>query len=238
VWHSARLLNLAAGLLAALALGLGLYAALRALLGSALFPVREIAVLGRLEHLDRDRLARALAGRISGNFFAADLGAVRRALEPLPWVRRVSVRRVWPDRIEVTVEEHVALARWGDHGLVDTYGEPFDASSDAALPRFVAPPGTEAELARRYRQFGALLARLGETVQGLTLTPRYAWQLRLASGLSLELGRDSTRDPVERRLRRFVAAYPATLGRIAGRHQHVDLRYPNGFALRIPDLRS
>src|SRR5260221_660799 len=40
------------------------------------------------------------------------------------------------------------------------------------------------------------------------------------------------------RLERFGKPYPATLGRIARRHEVVDLRYPNGFALRIPDMKS
>jgi cell division protein FtsQ len=48
------------------------------------------------------------------------------------------------------------------------------------------------------------------------------------------LGRDA--DGAETRLARFVEAYPATLGRIARRHEYVDLRYPNGFALRVPDI--
>ena len=48
------------------------------------------------------------------------------------------------------------------------------------------------------------------------------------------LGRDA--DGAEARLARFVEAYPATLGRMARRHEYVDLRYPNGFALRVPEL--
>jgi cell division protein FtsQ len=147
------------------------------------------------------------------------------------------VRRVWPDRLAVRLEEHVALARWGDAGLVNTHGERFDAESDAKLPVFVGPAGSEALVAGRYRRFAELVAPLGDAPERVILTPRYAWQLRLASGLTLELGRDGA-DPVERRLARFVAAYPVTLGRIARRHEHVDLRYPNGFALRIPDLKG
>lgn len=238
MWDNPRLLNLAANALLAVAVLLGVLAGTQALLRSALFPVREIAVLGRLERTDRAQLARAIEGRVSGNFFAADLAAVRAALQPLPWVRRVSVRRVWPDRIEVAIEEHVALARWGDSGLVNTHGEPFGGTTTAVLPLFGGPAGTEAEVTRRYRQFSALLAPLGVAPERVILTPRFAWQLRLARGLNLELGRDSARDPVERRLARFAAAYPQTLARIPRPHEYVDLRYPNGFALRIPDLKS
>ncbi len=238
MWDNPRLLNATANALIVVAVLLTLFALLQLLLRSPLFPVREITVLGKLEQVDGAQIARALEGRVSGNFFAADLLAVRTALEPLPWVRRASVRRAWPDRIEVTVEEHVAFARWGDSGLVNTHGERFAAETAVPLPLFAGPAGTEAEVTRRYRRFSELLAPLGDTPERLVLTPRFAWQLRLARGLNVELGRDSARDPVERRLARFVEAYPHTLGRIQRPHGYVDLRYPNGFALRIPDLKS
>jgi len=96
--------------------------------------------------------------------------------------------------------------------------------------------GSEALVAGRYRRFVEILAPLGESVERVVLTPRHAWQLRLASGLTLELGRDGT-ESVEQRLARFVAVFPETLGRLARRDAasfpHVDLRYPNGFALRV-----
>ena len=243
MWDNPRLLNLAANLLFTLAALLFATAALQALLHSPLFPLREVMVRGELGHASREEISNALDG-VGGNFFAADLAAVRARLEQVSWVRRVEARRVWPDRIEVRLEEHAAFARWGDAGYVNTHGEPFaaplDAEARAKLPLFAGPAGTEADLARRYRQFVALLAPLGEVPDRVVLTPRHAWQLRTAKGLELELGRDGT-DPVEQRLARFVAAYPESIGRLAqaaaqlsdAPRRHVDLRYPNGFALRV-----
>ncbi|HUK03920.1 MAG TPA: cell division protein FtsQ/DivIB [Burkholderiales bacterium] len=236
MWDNPRLLNLAAGALTGLAALLFAFGALQLLLRSPLFPLREIVVRGELRHASREEIAGALEG-IGGNFFGADLAAVRARLEQVGWVRRVDARRVWPDRIEVRLEEHVAFARWGDSGFVNSFGEPFaaplDAAEQAALPLFAGPPGTEGELARRYRRFTELLAPLGEKPERVVLTPRYAWELRLATGLQLELGRDGP-EPVEERLERFVGAFPATLGELGRAHyERADLRYPNGFALRM-----
>ena len=238
MWDNPRLLNAAADLLAGLAAAMLLFAAAHALSRSSLFPLREITVLGSLEHTSASEIGRATRESVVGNFLAVDLDAVRAALERLPWVRRVQVRRVWPDRLEVTVEEHVALARWGDAGLVNTYGERFAATSVEPMPVFAGPAGAEAEVTRRYRRFAELLAPLGEAPERVILTSRYAWQLRLTGGLNLELGRDLAHEPVERRLARFVAAYPQTLARIPRRHEYADLRYPNGFALRVPELNG
>jgi len=247
MWDNPRLLNLAANALFALALVLFGYAAMQSLLRSSLFPLREIVVQGALQNAAREEIENAVEG-VGGNFFAADLGAVRAKLEQVPWVRRVDVRRVWPDRLAVQIEEHVAFARWGrfeddlrSSGFVNTFGEPFSAPFDkesaARLPLLAGPAGTEADLARRYRRFRDLLAPLEDTPDRLVLTTRHAWQLHLASGLDIELGRDGN-DGVEQRLARFVAAYPESIGKLARKYEHVDLRYPNGFALRVAGWKS
>ena len=236
MWDNPRLLNVAAGFLVGLA-GLAFaFAGLQLLLHSGLCPLREVTVRGELKHTTRAEIEAALQGRVAANFFEVALPEVRLAVEQLPWVRRVSVRRVWPDRLELSVEEHVALARWGDGALINTFGERFAGRSDAPLPQFAAPPGAEAEVARRYARFAQTLAPLGTGLEQVVLTPRFAWQLRLANGLHLVLGRDA--DAAQARLERFVAVFAATLGKAARRYDYVDLRYPNGFALRVPQFKG
>lgn len=248
MWDNPRLLNAAANALVALVATAFVYAGLQALARSALFPLRDLVVAGSLQHTSKAQIERVTAG-FGGNFFAADLPALRARLETLPWVRRVEVRRVWPDRVEVALEEHVALARWGlvgadfrSAGLVNTFGEPFAGDLEdgqaAQLPLFAGPAHTEHEVARRYQRFAGILRALGEAPERVILTPRHAWQLRTAGGLHLELGRDGA-EPVEARLARFVAAHPATLGRLPpAATRHVDLRYPNGFVLRVPEWKG
>jgi cell division protein FtsQ len=245
MWDNPRLLNLAANALIALAALIFAYAGLQMLLRSPLFPLKEIVVRGELRNADATEIESAVDGA-GGNFFATDLAALRERLEQVTWVRRVDLRRVWPDRLELKIEEHVAFARWGQvggvfqsRGLVNTFGEPFSApleeAAAAKLPLFVGPAGSEAEIARRYRRFAVLLAPLGETPDRVVLTARYAWQLRVSGGLNLELGRDGA-ERVEQRLERFVAVYPESLGRLplrADAPRNVDLRYPNGFTLRV-----
>ena len=201
MWDNPRLLNAAASLLSGLAVALLLGAAVHLLMRSPLFELREVTVIGKPAHTDREQIRRTTQQAVAGaNFLAVDLDALRGALERLPWVRRVELRRIWPDRLEVALEEHVVFARWGDAGLVNTHGELFAAQSDESLPVFAGPPGAEAEVLRRYRRFAELLAPLADAPQRVTLTSRYAWQLRLASGLHLELGRDYPAEPAERRL--------------------------------------
>jgi cell division protein FtsQ len=228
-------LVLAAGMLAGMAILGDCFGAIYWVLLPQHFPLTRVELKGDFQKTGRADLEAALP-RLSGNFFAADLAEVRTGLERLPWVRNVAVRRVWPNGLEITIEEHVALARWGTgdemSALVNTYGERFAARTKEVLPTFIGPAGTQAELARRYARLNAIVAPLDARIERVVLSPRHAWQLRLSNGLHVALGRDA--DLAETRLRRFVEVYPT----VNNKNEYVDLRYPNGFAVRVPDLKS
>jgi cell division protein FtsQ len=242
MWDNADLLNGCANALYALAAAALVYAGVHAAIHSPLLPLRQLTLQGELAHIAREQAEGAARAGAVGTFFSVDLNAVRRAFEALPWVRKVEVRRLWPDRIQVAIEEHVALARWGadtrTKRLVNTYGEVFagELSDAARLPQFAGPGGSAGELTRRYGAFRRALAPLGLEPRQVLLSPRYAWQMRLSNGLTLELGRDQLKEPVLERLSRFVAFYAQTLGSLERRLDYVDLRYPNGFALRVPEI--
>ena len=242
MWDNADMLNGCANALYALAAAALIYAGVHTAMYSPLLPLRQIALQGDLTHVTRKQAERAARSGAVGTFLSVDLDAVRRAFESLPWVRKVEVRRLWPDRIEVSIEEHVALARWGAdtqaRRLVNTYGEVFEGELPDAvrLPQFAGPGGSAEEVTRRYAAFRQTLAPLQLEPRQVLLSPRYAWQLRLSNGLTLELGRDQLKEPVLERLSRFVAFYAQTLGGLKRRLDYVDLRYPNGFALRVPEI--
>jgi len=229
MWDNPRLLNAAAGFLVGLAALALAAAAAYWLLHSALFPVRTIELRTVLKQVPRTDVEATLARVGRGNFFAAPIDELRSALERLPWVRRAAVRRVWPDGLEVSIEEHVALAHWAAGGLVNPQGERFAGEAATGLPVFNAPAGTAAELVRRYARFSQLLAPLGSPIERLTLSARLAWELKLANGLELKLGRDA--QAAEAKLARFVAAYEAN--QLAPLGAVVDLRYPGGFTVRV-----
>lgn len=239
VWNDPRILNSGANALFLAALLLALYLGGRALVQSPAFPLRVIQVQGDLRHVERMQIVDALQGRVAGTFFTVEIEAIRAMFEAIPWVRRAEVRRVWPDRLEVRLEEHVPLAHWGQADgarMVSVHGELFSGLSETELPLLAGPRGSEREVVRRYALFREVLAPLALEPRQVQLSARHAWQLRLSNGLTVQLGRDSDKDPLRDRLARFVEVYPRTLARLARHLEYVDLRYPNGFALRVPEI--
>ena len=239
MWSNPRLMNTATNGLVIFVLALVAFFAVRAVVRSPAFPLRVIQVSGEPRHVVYEDVARALDGRLSGTFFTVDLESVRGMFESIPWVRRAEVRRQWPDRLQITLEEHQPLARWGslaDARLVNIYGELFSGKTNADLPVLGGPSGSERDVARAYAQYRQVLSPLGLEPREVVLSARYAWQLKLSNGLSVQLGRDSDRESASARLARFVDVYPRTLAKLGRRLDYVDLRYPNGFALRVPGV--
>lgn len=233
MWDDASTLRMSANLLYAVAAALMLYGAVHYLIHLPIFPLRDIQVTGDVAHVTHEQVEAVVTRELRGNFFTVDLAQARAAFEKLPWVRKVNVRRQWPDRLEFAVEEHRPLARWGSTALVSAQGEVFEAAINTTLPVLQGPEGTAPEVVSRFQAFQLALEPVGKHIVHMTLSARRAWVLKLDDGMVLELGRDN----LDSRLAGFVAAYERTVARLPQPSTYIDLRYTNGFAVRSPGLK-
>jgi cell division protein FtsQ len=234
MWDRPDLLNRFANVLFGIAGFLGLYAAALVVVNLPVFPLREVRITTPVTHVTAAQVEAVVRRELRGNFFTLRLPTARSAFEKLPWVRGVTVRRQWPDRLEVALEEHVPLARWGNQALVNVQGELFAAAYDGELPFFIGPPGSVKEIAIQFAFFSRSLEGLALKPTRMQLSARRAWQVGLSNGTVLELGREQ----VEARLARYVGAQRHVAEQLQRRVSHVDLRYANGFAVRIPELKE
>ncbi|WP_291995233.1 cell division protein FtsQ/DivIB [Candidatus Accumulibacter sp. ACC003] len=238
MWHKPHLMTALADLLY-LAAGATLLAAAVIWGASRLhvLPHQEVRVKHELREVQRLELEQALSELLRSSFFTVNLEALRQSLESLPWVRHAELWREWPARIGVRIEEQQAVAHWGEGNgeLVNTFGEVFAASlsGDRQLPRLSGPVGSAAEVLRRHQEFVQLLKPIEQPLAQVTLSPRLAWALELEDGMLVELGREQAKAPIRVRLQRFVDYYPTLSDTRHGRPLAVDMRYPNGFALRF-----
>ena len=235
LWHNAAQLHRLSDLLFAAAALLVLYGLIRFAIVQPVFALKELHVLGSSGHITRPQVEAIAKRDFRGTFFTFDIERVRASFEKLPWVRKADVRRQWPDRIEVFIEEHRPLARWGaqgNEGLVNMQGEVYTGTSQATLPLFAGPEGSSTTVAMHYDLFRRELASIGREPVTVRLSARGAWQVRLDNGMTLEVGREQ----VQARVARFLAAYPNTIAPLGRNAEYVDLRYPNGFAVRVRDI--
>lgn len=240
MWDDARQMNALAATLTAITLVCLGWVAITYAVRQPAFGFREVVVTVPLVRASGPHLEAVIREELTGTFFTMDLARARVALEGVPWIRSVALRRQWPYRLEMTLAEHEPLARWNEAELVNTRGEVFAAETSDALPQFQGPAGRAAEVASRYAAWSDVLRPLAYRVTQVRLSPRGGWQVKAAGAagsLTLELGRDEP----DVRLARFAAAYGRTLGALARAGTNVevvDLRYRNGFAARIPGFRE
>lgn len=235
MWDKPAALQRCTTLLLMVAIGMLLYAAALKIMHTGWFALKEIEVKGELMHVTAEQVEYVVRHELKGNFLTVKVSSIRDAFDKLPWVKAVAVHRRWPDKLDVVLTEHQALARWGESGLLDQEGIHFEAASNESLPILEGPRGTEQEMVKAYRRFKEIFSSIEKTPTHIWLSSRRAWKVALDKNMIVEIGRDY----VDERLSRFVNVYHHTLAKL---HQHevnyVDLRYSNGFAVKLPRFQS
>lgn len=206
------------------------------------FAIASITVTGDVTHNNEPTLRANVAPRLAGNFFSLDLVQARQLFEATPWVRHAVVRREFPNRLRVELQEHQAAAYWGleeDSRLLNNHGEVFEANvgevEHESLPRLNGPAGQEPQVLAMYQVLHPMFEALELQLEQLALTGRGGWTVQLDSGAVIELGRGSD-DEVIQRAARFLRTITQVTSRYNRRPDAVesaDLRHVDGYALRL-----
>jgi cell division protein FtsQ len=238
-----RLMNAIAVVVFALALAALLAAGFAWVARRPAFQFGDVRLEGDLQRNSVTTVRANAMPHLAGNFFTMDLGKARAAFEQVPWVRHAVVRRVWPDKLVVTLEEHQPVALWeGDENsdkMVNSHGEVFEANvgdvEDDSLPQFAGPDGSSAQVLAMYRRLQPMFAGLDAEMTTLKLSGRGSWKAELDNGAVVELGR-GTQDEVAERAARFVRTLPQVLHKFNAPLESADLRHAEGYAVKLKGL--
>lgn len=240
-----RLMNAVSAVVFALAALTLLAAGVLWLTRAPWFAIRAIQLEGELARSSLPTLRANAMPRLSGNFFSLDLARAHAAFESVPWVRRAVVRRVWPDRLAVRLEEHRPVALWQSDDanplLVNSHGELFEANlgdiDDEALPAFDGPPDSAGTVWRLFQRLQPVLAQQDLALRRLSLSARGSWRAETADGQGIELGR-GTEDELAARTARFVRTLAQVTARYGKALVSADLRHVDGYALRLEGVTT
>ncbi len=218
------------------------------------FRIRDIVITGDLSRADADRVGAIVQGHLDGNYFTVGLPELNSRIREVPWIFSSSIRRRWPSSLIVDLEEIQPVARWGDTGWLNVTGDPVAVPESAdqrdfpGLPRLSGPSGEERHVWNTFRQWSDRFALVGLSLDALRLDASRLWYLELSLG-ALTMNRDqqgrnlpgsSALMVVEEqdsmaRIQRFVKVLDQHLIMYFASMRHIDLRYPNGFAIRWVD---
>jgi len=221
-------------LLILLGTGVVLVAATKGYIFVQSVPVQRITVTGELEHTQAEAVQDMVQPSLVGGFLRADLQQMRRQLEAMPWIYEATVRRKWPNALEINVVEQLPIARWGRDGFLNHEGGIFHSSKNGdwgALPLLTGPQGSAQSLMAKYQRLVEILGPLNLSVVQLAVDERGQMEAVLGQGMQLIVGNDDFLD----RMHRFAAVYRNELAARKSEVERVDLRYESGIAVAFSD---
>lgn len=191
-------------------------------------PISQIDIQGSLKFIKDEELRKIIGKYTNTNLYLLDAEALEVDLETHPWVRRIGLRKAWPSRLVVIVEEQVPLAHWGKDRIMNQFGELFTAElPGAGLPTLYSPEDKGREMAQRFMTISGWLQGLPVELSELSEDANGEWRLKLKGGTEILLGNDQQ----ERRMTRFKVGFQKELASKLGNVRRIDLRYTNGFAV-------
>lgn len=191
------------------------------------WPITNVDVKGRLSVWNAEDIAGKIVWVKNESFFSLDLQSVYEQLAGLPLIMQVTVRKRWPNTLELTLYEDVPMAIWNGDQLLSANGRlsEIPAHLDASNLARINGDRNYAEAAvRHFRRIQQSLVHLNVGINRLTVSAVGAVDVELSNGWQVRFGRQYFEERVQR-LELLIAQLPMTA--VAS----VDLRYGKGAAI-------
>jgi cell division protein FtsQ len=199
-------------------------------------PIRYVRTEGVFQYLSKEEIKEALMPLVTVSIFDADMQRIHATVTQMPWVKSATVERVWPDAIDIKVNERKAYVRWGKQGLLTEHGELFMPKNVDQFQSLLLVEGPKQQEAKTLEIMKGVKMALEDQALELAefkVNDREAWEIKLKTGLEILLGRTEQL----KKLQRFLETLPILGQEKMSAMQLVDCRYPNGFAVSWkPDI--
>ena len=197
---------------------------------SASLPIKYVRTEGVFQYLSKNEIKTVLQPLVMTGFFDADMQAIHAAVSTLPWVDTVTVKRIWPDAIDIKIREKNPYARWGKNSLITEQGVIFTPKNIEQFQNLTLVTGPELQQVKVLEIMKGIKTALADQSMELAefnVNDRWAWKIKLATGLEILLGRNEQLKKLQRFLKTLAVLKQEQVDVMAV----VDLRYPNGYAV-------
>jgi len=197
---------------------------------SVSLPIKYVRTEGVFQYLSKNEIKTVLQPLVMTGYFDADMQAIHSTVATLPWVDTVTVKRIWPDAIDIKVREKKPYARWGKNSLITERGVIFTPNNVKEFQNLTVVTGPELQQVKVLEIMKGIKTTLADQslqLADFSVNDRWAWKIVLATGLEILLGRNEQLKKLQRFLKTLTVLKQEQVDAMA----IVDLRYPNGYAV-------
>jgi len=200
------------------------------------FNITGVALTGN-RHMSREEIFATAGVTGHSSLLFLDVADARARLKTNPWIADATVQKLYPDRLQIAITERVAFALWQKDGRIGviaddgTVLEPYLSRRFVSLPLFVG-----AGAATRAKDFKALIERypdIRDQLRAAVLVSERRWNLRLKSGIDVELPEDGIAQALDR-----LVALDRDKKLLSRDITLVDLRLPDRVTVRQSDAAA
>jgi cell division protein FtsQ len=195
-----------------------------------LVPIKHVRIGSTFQYISKDEIKTLLTPLVDVGFFDANVQAIQERLTQLVWVESVTVNRVWSDTLTIIIKEKRPFVRWKEQDLISSRGEiikPDEIEPFVNLPILNGPEGQQVKSLEIMKGVNTALADQAMQMAEFSINNRWAWKIKLTTGLEILLGRNDQLKKLQRFLKTLDVLGQEQLNAMAV----VDLRYPNGYAV-------
>lgn len=196
-------------------------------------PVAVVKVKGNLDGNERLLVGNTISASVDDNLLDINLSALKSKIKDISWIKEVTIRRIWPSRLEVYVAKEVPVARWGEGGYLTAQGKIIDMQITAAssLPIFSCHTATPLQAMERYQLISDVLAESNGSIKKLRESEFGNWSADVAFGSTPVFEVNLGNDHLVEQMQRFLFFYSHLDRDLVESVAYVDARYSTGIAV-------
>ena len=169
-------------------------------------------------------------------YFAQDIQEVKDKLLTISWIKDVVVRKVYPDRLSISLIEYQPVAIWNNIQYLSAQGDvfslPVERFDKTGLPVLFGPDKESKIVLSAWDHIQADLKARNLSLKSLSMDNRGSWAITLSNNVELRLGRGEWTPKIDR----FVTIFPKINVPEGQQLAYVDLRYEHGAAVGFRPL--
>ena len=168
------------------------------------------------------------------SFFNLNIDILKKDLEKIEWVKSVNIRRVYPNGVKLSIEEHKPIAIWNNKKYINDFGEVFFVNKISKdLPRLNSQENRSFSLYKYFSLFSdnLLKNKINAKIIEINENDIGSLSILLSSDILVKFG---SKD-ISEKIMVFFKVYKALNTRLNAsdlkKIRYIDMRYSNGFSI-------